>query len=197
MTIVGKFIKGKPNMDELRKLFFSQYQLKGTVKIAYYDYQTVYLDFTNETDMNHIYFKPFINIGPYTMKILKWAPDFKPEQETSIVPVWILFHKLPWHLFRWDVISRMVSSIGKSVAPDLATYSKSRGNVAKIKVEIDLFKLRLDSIWLGFKRPDGTNDGRWLEVEYERPHAYCQYCKMQGYEEKNCRNKVVDEGKKV
>lgn len=78
------------------------------------------------------------------MKILKWTPDFKPEEETSIVPVWILIHQLPWHLFNWRIVSRLVSEVGVAVAPDQATYSKSRGNVAKVKVEIDLLKSRLD-----------------------------------------------------
>ncbi|KAK4342211.1 hypothetical protein RND71_038027 [Anisodus tanguticus] len=74
-TIVGKFINGKPNMEELRKLFFSQYLLKGKVNIAYYDYRIVYIDFANETDYNHIYFNPFIHIGQYIMKVQKWTPD--------------------------------------------------------------------------------------------------------------------------
>lgn len=133
-------------MEELRKLFISQFHLKGTVKIAYYDYMTVYIDFTNEVDYKHVYFKPFINIGSYTMKILKWTPDFKPEQETSIVPVWILVHMLPWHLFIWDIVSRLVQSIGIVVTPDQATFSKFRGNVAKLKVEIDLLKLKQNEI---------------------------------------------------
>ncbi|KAF3655453.1 hypothetical protein FXO38_08401 [Capsicum annuum] len=75
-TIVGKFTKGKPTMEELRKLFVRQYHLKGSVKIAYYDYRTVYIDFTNETNFNHIYFKPFIHLGQYTMKVMKWTPKF-------------------------------------------------------------------------------------------------------------------------
>ncbi|KAH0672746.1 hypothetical protein KY284_023833 [Solanum tuberosum] len=166
-TIVGKFIKGKPTMEELRKLFIGQFQLLGTVKIAFYDYRCVYLDFTNEVDFKHIYFKPFIDIGSYTMKVMKWTPDFKLEQETSTVPIWILIHKLPWHLFRWDILSKLVQSIGIAVAPDQATFSKSRGNVAKIKVEIDLLRPKQEEIWLGYKRPDGSEDGEWLEIEYE------------------------------
>lgn len=71
--------KSKPNIEELRKLFVSQFHLKGTVKIAYYDYKTVYIDFSNEVDFNHIYFKPFVNIGSYTMKILRWTPNFRPD----------------------------------------------------------------------------------------------------------------------
>lgn len=53
------------------------------------------------------------------------------------------------------------------VAPNQATHSKSRGNVAKIKVDIDLLKPRLDQIWLNFTRLDGTEDGIWLDIEYD------------------------------
>ncbi|OIT38299.1 hypothetical protein A4A49_06262 [Nicotiana attenuata] len=76
------------------------------------------------------------------MKILRRIADFKPEEETSIVPVWILIHQLQWHLFRWQVISKLVSDVGVAMAPGQATYSKFRGNVAKIKVEIELLKPR-------------------------------------------------------
>ncbi|XP_070057669.1 uncharacterized protein [Nicotiana tomentosiformis] len=41
----------------------------------------------------------------------------------------------------------MVREIGVAVTPDLATYLKSRGNVAKVKVKINLLKPRLDQIW--------------------------------------------------
>lgn len=106
----------------------------------------MYLDFTNEVDYNHILFKEFVDIEDVPMKILKWSVDFKPEIETTIVLVWILIHRLPWHLFKWSIVSKMVQSVGFAVAPDQATYSKSRGNVDKVKVEIDLLKPKLDQI---------------------------------------------------
>ncbi|OIS95652.1 hypothetical protein A4A49_17679 [Nicotiana attenuata] len=148
-------------------------------------------------DYNHILFKEYVDIGEAPMKILEWTTDFRPEEETSIVPVWILIHQLPWHLFRWQVISKLVSDVGVAVGPDQATYSKSRGNIAKIKVEIDLLKPRLDQIWLGFNLLDGTEDGRWLEIEYEKVPSYCLYCKLQGHLESQCRNKIRDERVKV
>ncbi|OIT29407.1 hypothetical protein A4A49_52394 [Nicotiana attenuata] len=147
-TIIGKFYRGKPSMEEIRKTFIRQFQLSASVKIAYFDPKHVYLDFANEVDYNHVFAKDYIDIGDAPMKILKWTPDFKPEEETPIVPVWILIHQLPWHLFKWNIVSRLVQDVGVAVAPDMATYSKSRGNVAKVKVEIDLLKPRLDQIWL-------------------------------------------------
>lgn len=94
-TIIEKFTKGRPNMEEMRKLFISQFHLKGPVKIAYKDHKCIYIDFNNEDDYNHIYLKPYLVLGGHHMKILKWTTDFKPEVETSIVPVWILIHQLP------------------------------------------------------------------------------------------------------
>lgn len=76
----------------------------------------------------------------------------------------------------------MVSSIGIAMAPDMATYSKSHGNTAKIKLEIDLLKPRQDQIWVGFKRLDtNIEDGYWLDVEYEGVPAYCSYWSIQGH----------------
>lgn len=120
-------------MEDLRKQFVTQFHLKGSVKIAFVDSQTVYIDFTSETDYKHIYFKPYIYFGDYPMKVLKWTPDFKPEAETTIVHVQILVNKLPWHLFRWNVLSRILESVDVAIAPNQATYSKSWGNVAKVK----------------------------------------------------------------
>lgn len=84
-------------------------------------------------------------------------------------------------MFNWQIVSRMVKDVGVEVAPDQVTYSRFRGNMAKVKVEIDLLKPRLDRIWLGFKRLDGTDDGKWLDIEYEKVPSYCLYCKMQGH----------------
>lgn len=91
---------------------------------------------------------------------MKWTVDFKPEEKTSIVLILILLHQLPWHLFNWQVVSKMVSEVGVVVAPDQVTYSKPMGNMAKVKVEIELLKTKLDQIWLGFKRLYGSDDGK-------------------------------------
>ncbi|MCE3052428.1 hypothetical protein HAX54_052599, partial [Datura stramonium] len=69
------------------------------------------------------------------------------------------------------------------VAPNQATYYKSRGNVAKVKVEIDMLKHRLDQIWLGYKRMDGTDDGKWLDIEYDKQAEVVQKIQEPGKDE--------------
>ncbi|KAG5596782.1 hypothetical protein H5410_038014 [Solanum commersonii] len=94
--------------------------------------------------------KEFVDIDDSSMKILKWIADFKPDDKTYIVP--------------WHIISKLVSNVGVAIAPDQATYSKSRGNVAKVKVKIDQLKPRSGFIdWMGLKMIQGRNkamDGR-------------------------------------
>lgn len=65
--------------------------------------------------------------------------------------------------------------------------------MTKVKAEIDLLKPKQDQIWLGFKRMDGTNDGKWLDIEYDKVPSYCVYCKMQGHYESQCRTKMRNE----
>lgn len=80
------------------------------------------------------------------------------------------------------------------MAPDMATYSKSRGNVVKLKVEIELLKPKQDQLWVGFNRLDSNvEDGYWLDIEYEGAPSYCLYCAMQGHDQNSCRNKKRDE----
>lgn len=40
---------------------------------------------------------------------------------------------------------------------------------------------------------DGSEDGKWLNVKYEKVPGYCLYCKLQGHMENQCRNKARDE----
>lgn len=65
--------------------------------------------------------------------------------------------------------------------------------MAKVKLEIDLLKPRQDQIWLGFKRIDGSDDGKWLDIKYEKVPSYCLYCKMEGHYDSQCRTKIREE----
>lgn len=167
-------------MEDTRKAFISQVHLKGKVKIAFFDFQHVYIDFTHEVIYTHIKLKNFVDIMGAPMKILLCSPDFKSEVKTVVVLVWILIHHVPWHLFRWKIESRMVQSIGIAIAPDQATYSKSKGNVAKMKVEINLLKQRMDQLWLSFKGLKGKMMvfGLILNMKEFLPTAFIVKCKV-------------------
>lgn len=47
-------------------------------------------------------------------------------------------------------------------------------------------KPRMNLIWLGYKKMDGSDDKEWLDIEYDNVPSYCLYCKMLWCFESQC-----------
>ncbi|KAG5631558.1 hypothetical protein H5410_003275 [Solanum commersonii] len=107
------------------------------------------------------------------------TPTFRPKEETSIIPIWISLPELPWHCYHRDILSPLLSPIGKVLYLDTTSIQKTRGSVARVKVQIDLTKERPPHVWMGLNEED-LNIGRWQTIEYEHIPDYCMYCKHQG-----------------
>ncbi|OIS96204.1 hypothetical protein A4A49_06542 [Nicotiana attenuata] len=83
---------------------------------------------------------------------------------------------------------------GKELFLDLTSFQKTRGSVAKIKMQIDLTKYRLSHVWLGFDEDRDVNgDGKWLEVQYESLPEYCSYYKHLGHLSHVCPKRLKEE----
>ncbi|KAH0684450.1 hypothetical protein KY289_022202 [Solanum tuberosum] len=113
------------------------------------------------------------------MRIQAWNPDFKPEEETPLVPIWIALRELPWHCYNKVLLTAILSYIGKVLYLDSPSSQKTRGSMARVKVQVDLTKERPPHVWVGFKNSD-PNKGRWQKIQYEGIPDYCLYCKHQG-----------------
>ncbi|WMV13664.1 hypothetical protein MTR67_007049 [Solanum verrucosum] len=174
-TLVGKFLNAMPRMELIRKSFIAQTQHIGGVKIAHFNSRHIYIDFDNEADHISIWTKQRMFIAGQSMKLQVWTPTFKPAEETPIVPIWITLPELPWNCQYMDILTPLLSPIGKALYLDSATMQKTRGSVAKVQVQIDLTKERPQHVWLGFSEKD-ANLGKWQLVEYEDVPSYCIYC---------------------
>ncbi|KAG5604804.1 hypothetical protein H5410_026296 [Solanum commersonii] len=181
-TLVGKFINAMPKMEAIRKSFIAQTQLTGGVKIAYFNSRHIYIDLDNEADHISVSVDEATNVDS----------TFKPAEETPIVPIWITLPELPWHCHYMDILTPLLSPIGKALYLDSATMQKTRGSVAKVRVQIDITKERPQHVWLGFSEKD-PNLGKWQIIEYEDVPPYCIYCKHQGHVIGECPQKEKDE----
>ncbi|KAG5595028.1 hypothetical protein H5410_036260 [Solanum commersonii] len=128
----------------------------------------------------------------HLMKPQVWTPTFKPAEETPIVPIWITLPELPWHCYYMDILTPLLSPIGKALYLDSATMQKTRGSVAKVRVQIDITKERPQHVWLGFSEKDPSL-GKWQIIEFEDVPPYCLYCKHQGHIIGECPMKERDE----
>ncbi|KAH0760300.1 hypothetical protein KY290_016373 [Solanum tuberosum] len=133
-----------------------------------------------------------MSIEGQLMRIQTWTPDFTPEEETPIVPIWVALPELPWHCYNKVVLTTILSSIGKVLYLDSPSSQKTRGSMARVKIQIDLTKERPPHVWLGFKNSD-PNKGRWQKIQYESIPDYCHYCKHQGHVDNVCTIKRRDE----
>ncbi|KAH0633900.1 hypothetical protein KY284_036686 [Solanum tuberosum] len=186
-TIIGRFVKPRPQIDKIRSKFKEMVTIKGSTKIGVYDNFNVFLDFTNEEDFNTVWFKRVIEIEEQQMWLQKWTPNFKPEEDLPIAPVWVLLPKLPFHMHTWQYIKQIVSSVGTPLEMDQATKSRTRPSMAKVKVEIDLLKPQPESVYVGLIHENSPQTGFTQKLEYEGIPKYCKHCKKLGHAIANCR----------
>ncbi|KAG5631527.1 hypothetical protein H5410_003244 [Solanum commersonii] len=191
-TLIGKFSNTMPKVELIRKSFITQTQLSGGVKIAHYNARHVYIDLDNDLDYITVWTKQRMTIEGQPMRIQTWTPTFKPEEETPIVPIWIALPALPWHCYNKKIVSAILSPIGKVLYLDSASVQKTRGSLAKVRIQMNLTKERPPHVWMGFNEEDLTK-GRWQAIEYESVPNYCGYCKHQGHMIQICTIKQRDE----
>ncbi|KAH0664057.1 hypothetical protein KY284_028988 [Solanum tuberosum] len=181
-----------PKIELIRKSFVVQTQLNGVVNIAHYNGKHVFIDLENELYYNTVWTQQRMNIEGKLMRIQAWTPNFRPEEETSIVPIWVRLPGLPWHCFKKEFITPFLESVGKVLYLDRTFIKRTRESMAKVKVQVDLTKTRPGHVWIGLDEEDLTI-GRWQSIEYENIPPYCAYCRHQGHTMDECIFKIRDE----
>ncbi|OIT36119.1 hypothetical protein A4A49_27343 [Nicotiana attenuata] len=115
---------------------------------------------------DRLWSKQHMYIQVQLMRIEAWNPIFKPNEDSPIVPIWIMIPEFPWHLYYMEILTPLLSPIGKALFLDLASFQKTRGSVVKAKMLIDLTKERLTHVWLGY---DEDQDGKHIERQEGEP----------------------------
>ncbi|XP_011094921.1 uncharacterized protein LOC105174492 [Sesamum indicum] len=115
------------------------------------------------------------------MRVFKWTPTFTPSKESSIVPVWVSFPKLPAHLFRKEVLFTVASMIETPLQIDDATLNQSKLSKARACIELDLLKPRLEDFQIQICGATIVQ-----RIEYEDIPHYCSLCKHVGHRDSDC-----------
>ncbi|OIS96493.1 hypothetical protein A4A49_52282 [Nicotiana attenuata] len=94
-TIVGRFLRPRPQIDRIRSRFKEIVPLKGTARIGVYDNHNVFIDLFNEDDWKSVWFRRAIEIDGMKMWLQKWLPDFKPKEDLPVAPLGFTFRLSP------------------------------------------------------------------------------------------------------
>ncbi|KAL0908717.1 hypothetical protein M5K25_023224 [Dendrobium thyrsiflorum] len=179
-TLIGKFLLRRPNLDIIR-IFFSNLKLSGCFSVGLLDTRHIVIQLSNDLDYSRIFTRRAYYIVGCQMRLLKWTPNFDVKAESPIAPVWISFPNLRLHLFNSQVLFALAGIFGRPLQTDQATASVSRPSVARVLVELDVYKKHPKEIWLG---SDLT--GYFQKVEFENVHIFCNHCKLYGHGAPEC-----------
>lgn len=84
-----------------------------------------------------------------------------------------------------EVLTTLLSPIGKALYLDSSSIQKTRGSVAKVRVQMDITKERPQHAQLGYDE-DYLSVGKWQLIQYEDIPDYCAYYKHQGHPITKC-----------
>ncbi|KAG5606149.1 hypothetical protein H5410_027641 [Solanum commersonii] len=122
-------------IELIRKSFVVQTQLNGGVNIAHYNAKHVFIVLENELDYNTVWTQQRMTIEGKLMRIQAWTPNFLPEEETPIVPIWVLLPRLPGHCFMKEFITFLLESVGKVLYLDTSSTKRTRASMAKKAID--------------------------------------------------------------
>ncbi|CAI9102756.1 OLC1v1001076C1 [Oldenlandia corymbosa var. corymbosa] len=181
LCLVGKFSYGRPKMDEIHKEF-KKIGFNGAYTLGLMNPRHVLIRFEQEDDYQRCWIRTFWNIGGFSMRILKWTPGFRFEEDPQVVPIWVSFFDLPIEYMHPEVIYSMATALGQPLKVDTPTLNMTRPSVARFCVEVDLTKELVKSVKIGKK-------GRKHEQFFTFEHVpfYCRKCCKIEHKESDCR----------
>ena len=180
-ALVGKFSKGRPKMEDLRK-FFHSLDLKEEASVGLMDARHILIKLGTEADFHRLWARGIWYVFGKPMTVFRWSPEFHVDREPAVVPVWFQLPKLPIHYFNKECLFQIVCCVGKPLFVDAATASGLRPSVARVCVEVDLLKAFPGRIWIG----NGDYGGFWFQLVPEYVPRYCSHCFRQGHGHEDC-----------
>ncbi|XP_019161197.1 PREDICTED: uncharacterized protein LOC109157811 [Ipomoea nil] len=191
-ALIGKFAKSRPPMAEIRKAF-DLIGFGGAFSLGLLDQRHILMNFDYEADFQRCWLRKSWSIKGAIMRVFKWTPDFRPEFESPIVPVWIAFEGLPAHLQDKRAIFSIANLIGSPLKVDSSTLLHNRPSVARVCVELDVSTDLTHQIWIN----NGSFGGFTQKVTYEFVPPYCKECRKFGHTVADCRAKTDNKRQEV
>ncbi|CAN1154165.1 hypothetical protein LINPERHAP2_LOCUS19853 [Linum perenne] len=158
---------------------------KGRIQVCDVGWGYYVVKFDTVGDYEHAMFGGPWMVGDHYVVIQDWRPYFQLEDSPiTTLRVWVRLPGVPLGYFDVAILTIIGNRIGKTVRLDLTTLGGSRGNFARICVEVDLSKPLLSKYRL--RR-------RVRRIEYEGLHTIFYSCGCFGHVQDTCQKKDVDE----
>ncbi|CAH9082753.1 unnamed protein product [Cuscuta europaea] len=125
LSLIGYFYRGRPSLEIIRKSF-EIIGFKGAFQLGVLEKKHILIRFDSEEDYMRCWNRQSWIIQGHVMRVTKWTPDFRPNVESPVVPVWILLEGLSVHLHDKRALFDIAGLIGRPIKIDTATANLSR-----------------------------------------------------------------------
>ena len=186
--IVGKFLDLAPHIAKVHMVLNRIWKYGDpSTKIEVYEVNATTMRFkvSSQEAREKIIRRGMWNIIGVLMIVSKWSP--KPEdeeEEDEAIPMWVHLEKVPLHMYSWEGLSLITSTVGTPVEPHPDTVACTNLAEAKIFVKVDVSKVLPKEIT--FKK-----EGKSFTVNFYYPWlpARCKHCEKWGHNEGVCGSK--------
>ncbi|KAJ8769819.1 hypothetical protein K2173_008225 [Erythroxylum novogranatense] len=174
VKVLGRTVGYKVLYSRIHQLW----KPKGELDVLALGNDFFLVQFSMEDDRNHA-----INNGPWMIQghyltVRQWSPDFRPSTSTmDKILAWVRFPELPVMYYDDNVLRVLASGVGFPFRVDVHTSLATRGQFARVCVEIDLAKPLVGKIWF---------DGFCYPVVYEGLDTICYRCGIYGHVQTSC-----------
>ncbi|CAN1137715.1 hypothetical protein LINPERHAP2_LOCUS10234 [Linum perenne] len=154
---------------------------KGGVQVSDVGFGFYVVNFETIADYERAMFGGPWMINDHYVVIQEWRPYFRPEDTLlATLRVWVRLPGIPFEYFDNAILKLIGDRIGRTIRIDHTTLEGTRGNFARICVEVDLSKPLLSKYRL--RR-------RVRRIEYEGLHTICFNCGCYGHKDESCKQK--------
>ncbi|XP_018462341.2 uncharacterized protein LOC108833412 [Raphanus sativus] len=183
--VVGKFLDIAPHLAKFHMVVNKIWSYgDDTAKVEVYDVNATTMRFKikNSRFREKVIKRGMWNIAGVPMIAKKWTPKTEEEkQEEEAIPMWVHLRKVPLHMFSWEALSFMTSTVGFPVHLHLETLACSNFEEAKVFVNVDVSKTLPKEIKFVIEGKEFT-----AEFYYPWLPSRCSLCEKWGHTEKVC-----------
>ncbi|RAL49570.1 hypothetical protein DM860_017914 [Cuscuta australis] len=115
------------------------------------------------------------------MLISKWTPNFDPNVESPIMPIWISIKNLPIHFHAKESLMQIARIFGNPIKLDSTTENFGRPSIARICVEVDISQPQTNKFFILNREQPVL-----LEAFYEEVPLFCPECKGISRHKESC-----------
>src|SRR5438270_493547 len=94
------------------RIAFSKLELKGNFTLGHLDSKHMLINLQHEGDFDRIWMRVSWYIDSFPMRVFRWSPEFRPDVESPIVPVWVSLPSLPLYMFNKQWLFSIGNAIG-------------------------------------------------------------------------------------